>query len=155
MLAKLIPRCAMLTAGTVIGISFVAQPLKFRAGDVPLAHLVRAGSAIFHGSHALQLVVLSALVLLALLPQAQARGALGLLSTALVSLLVQIALMPAFDLRVEALAAGQPQAPAAGLHLAYVALELLKLAALLSVGWRDRGIRDNARPCRPKRRLTN
>ena len=84
MLAKLIPRCAMLTAGTVIGISFVAQPLKFRAGDVPLAHLVRAGSAIFHGSHALQLVVLSALVLLALLPRAQARGALGLLSTALV-----------------------------------------------------------------------
>ncbi len=134
MLARLVPRIALLTAGTVIGISFVAQPLKFRADDVPLAHLVRAGSAIFHGSHALQLAVLCGLVLLALLPRTRARSALGLLIAALGSLLVQIALMPTFDLRVEALAAGQPQAPAAGLHMAYVACELIKLASLLGVG---------------------
>lgn len=132
MLARLVSRIALLTAGTVIGISFVAQPLKFRADDVPLAHLVRAGSAIFHGSHALQLAVLCGLVLLALLTRA--RGALGLLIAALGSLLVQVALMPAFDLRVEALAAGQPQAPAAALHMAYVACELLKLASLVIVG---------------------
>jgi len=146
MLANLIPRGAMLTAGSVIGISFVAQPLKFRADDVPLAHLVSAGSAIFHGSHALQWVVLSALVVLALLRPAETRGALGLLFAALGSLLMQIALMPAFDQRVEALAAGQPAAPAAGLHLAYVALELVKLAALLRVGTQGHGILEGTRP---------
>jgi ABC-type xylose transport system permease subunit len=155
MLAKLIPRVAMLTAGAVIGISFVAQPLKFRADDVPLAHLVRAGSAIFHGSHALQLVVLCALVVLALLRLAETRGALGMLVAALGSLLMQIALMPAFDRRVEALAAGQPAVPAAGLHLAYVALELVKLAALLSVGGLGRGIREDTRPDGPACRQTN
>jgi hypothetical protein len=149
MWATLVPRVATLTAGSVIGISFVAQPLKFRADDVPLAHLVRAGSAISHGSHALQGVVLCALVALALLRPAATRGALGWLIAALGSLLLQSALMPAFDRRVEALAAGQPAGPAAGLHLAYVALELVKLASLLRLGGLELGIRNGTRSDRP------
>lgn len=150
MVSQLVQRGAWLTAGVVIGVSFVAQALKFRAQDVPLAHLVSAGSAIFHGAHLLQLLLFAALGGLALAQTAPARRALGLLAVAMASLLLQFALMPAFDARVAALAAGTPLPPAPWLHGAYAALELLKVAALVAVGRFERAP-VNARDLRERR----
>jgi hypothetical protein len=42
---------AVLLAGVIIGISLVAQPVKFTASGVALAQQVRIGSVIFHASH--------------------------------------------------------------------------------------------------------
>ncbi len=142
----LLPRAAMLVAGLVAGVSFIAQPLKFRAQDVPLAQLVSAGSAIFHGAHALQLLVLPLLLAAALRWRAHDGAAPALLAAASAALLLQLALMPAFDARVAALAAGQTLPPAPWLHVAYGALELAKLAALLAAGLRGCRVDDPAAP---------
>jgi hypothetical protein len=52
---------AVLMIGIVVGISFIAQPIKFTAANVPPAQQVRSGSVTFHASHKDQLAVLLAL----------------------------------------------------------------------------------------------
>jgi hypothetical protein len=53
---------AALTAGVVVGVSFIAQPVKFTAAGIGLAEQVRIGSVIFHASHKVQLALLLVLV---------------------------------------------------------------------------------------------
>jgi hypothetical protein len=136
MVEKLVRQTATLAAGLVIRVSFVAQPLKFRAAGVHLRDLVQVGSVIFHGSRALQAALLTALFALALTPRRRDAGPWLGSGTALAALALQLASMPSLDLRVAALASGQPLPPGPPLHAAYVLLELVKVAAPLTVAWR-------------------
>ncbi len=147
---------AVLTVGVVVGISFVAQPVKFSAADVALAQQVRIGSVIFHASHKVQLALLFATVLALLLTRplvlplalpsalaaaaahrrAHALGPFAGLAVAGAALALQwLWLMPLLDERVAALSSGPAPLPQAWLHLAYAALEIGKLFGLLALAW--------------------
>lgn len=127
---------ATLTAGVVIGISFVAQPVKFNAADVALAQQVRIGSVIFHASHQVQLVMLVLLAGAMLVARVPSTWLWSCAAAAVIALAVQaLVLMPRFDARVAALSAGQALASQPGLHGSYIALEVIKVLALAAVAW--------------------
>jgi hypothetical protein len=131
---------ATLTIGVVVGISFIAQPAKFSAADVTLAQQVRIGSVIFHASHKVQAVLLLALALVLVWGARRTLSPWAAGVTAASALALQVAwLMPLLDVRVASLSAGQNLAPQRWLHLGYIVLDLLKLAALLLFAWRAAG----------------
>jgi hypothetical protein len=140
--ARLLSTLAALTTGVVAGVSFLAQPAKFAAADVPLAHLVSAGSAIFHASHHVQVALLLVLAIVSVLARRRDATSWLTLAGATVALAAQAALMPVLDARVLALARGEALAPQPLLHVAYVALEVAKVAALLTLAWRARASTD-------------
>lgn len=125
---------AALMVGVVIGISFIAQPVKFSAADVALAQQVRIGSVIFHASHQVQAVMLVSLAAAILLTRLNSGGVWSAMAVASASLSAQaMFLMPRLDARVIALSAGQVLAPQPSLHVAYAALEVTKLLALAAL----------------------
>jgi hypothetical protein len=127
---------AALTAGVVVGVSFIAQPVKFTAAGVGLAEQVRIGSVIFHASHKVQLALLLGLTVGVCCTRLRAPWPLALLTVATVGLSIQwLWLMPLFDARVAALSQGQTLPTRPGLHGCYVALEIGKVAALLGLAW--------------------
>jgi len=119
--------------GMVLAISFLEAPLKFRAPDVTLRVGLGIGRIVFRALNAVETVL--ALVLVAALvahrPQA---GGLAALTVAVVVLLVQLlAVRPRLTRRSDAVLAGA-DAPRSRAHHAYVALESLKVVALLTGG---------------------
>jgi hypothetical protein len=136
MAARIVCLLSAATAAVVAGGSFLAQPARFLAADVPMAQLVSVGSVIFHVSHQVQCVLL--LALMAGLAAARLRllAPWLLFGVACAALASQAALMPVFDERVLTLAAGHVLPARLLLHAAYIALEMLKVAALLALAWR-------------------
>ncbi len=123
----------LLALGTVAGVSFLAQPAKFLTPELSLPQLVSVGSTLFGVSHAVQwgwLVLLGFVV-----PRAKAQQALAwalLVGIALVLCLQQFGLMPPLEARLVALKRGLQPEPSL-LHVAYIVLETIKLAALLGL----------------------
>ncbi|GAA3354972.1 hypothetical protein [Saccharopolyspora gregorii] len=119
--------------GMVLAISFVEAPLKFRAPGVTAPIGLGIGRLVFRALNAVELVL--ALVVLSCLaartPPVATWVASGLAVAALAAQLLLV--RPVLGRRTRAVLAGQepPRSPA---HLAYVALEVGKLVALLTGG---------------------
>lgn len=138
--------------GMVLGISFLAAPVKFQAPSLSLAVGLDVGRHVFgvFGTAELAFALLSLLLML------WSRPSLGVrLSVVLAVAVVAVQalwLLPALDERVEVILAGGTPPPAP-YHLAYIALEAVKLAAVLFTGvgslrsalWRERR-RDSSAP---------
>lgn len=123
---------ALLWLGLLLGVAFLATPVKFSAPSLTLPVALDVGRHTFSAFNKVEWV-LSAALLLALLGGARTR--LGcVLAVALIALVVAetLWLLPALDQRVGLIIAGQ-QPPASALHEIYIALELVKLAALVLV----------------------
>ncbi|MCW5716877.1 MAG: hypothetical protein KIS68_03485 [Bauldia sp.] len=124
------PAVALLWAGLLLGVSFLATPVKFTAQSLTLPVALDVGQATFHLLAKIEWVALALLVITAV----SARLPLwhfAVIALVAACLLVQtLALLPSLDARVAAIIAGEA-VPASSLHLAYVACEMLKLILLL------------------------
>lgn len=124
---------AFLWSGMVLAISFLEAPLKFRAPDVTLRIGLGIGRLVFRALNAVELgwaVLLTG----ALVVAAPATGLLVAPAVAVAVLAVQLlAVRPRLTRRSDAVLAGA-DAPRSHAHLAYVGLELVKVAALLVGG---------------------
>jgi hypothetical protein len=119
--------------GMVLAISFLEAPLKFRAPGVTLPLGLGIGRLVFRALNAVELAlaVVLAVCLAAGGPGAGAAVAAG---AAIVALLVQlVAVRPALTRRSDRVLAGE-DAPRSHGHHVYVALELVKVAALIAAG---------------------
>ncbi|WP_433366760.1 hypothetical protein ACQPZX_38355 [Actinoplanes sp. CA-142083] len=117
--------------GMVLGISFLEAPLKFRAPGVTLPIGLGIGRLVFRALNAVE-VVLAAGIAVALLAGG-ARGWVAFL-VAVVALAVQLlAVRPALTRRSHAILEGL-DAPRSRGHHAYVALEIVKVVALIVTG---------------------
>jgi len=131
-------------AGAMLGVSFLAAPAKFTVAALTLPVALEVGRATFHLFHGVELGLLAAMALLAALPGGRA-AILPVLGLCLLVLAQQLGLTPAMDARIAAIAAGEAVPPSRH-HLAYVALELGKLALAL---WTALSMqRDLQRDCR-------
>jgi hypothetical protein len=124
----------LLWAGVLIGVSFLAAPAKFAAPSLSLPVAMEVGRQEFH---ALNLVETGfALVTLALAAVARPGRTiwLGLGLAAMLVVVQGLWLLPVLDARAETIIQGgtPPEAP---WHTLYVAAEVLKLLALLVIGW--------------------
>ncbi len=121
----------LLWAGMVAGISFLEAPLKFTAPHITVALGVGIGRVVFHALNKVE-IGLCALALSSALYLRVPRllgGALALLTGLL--LLQTFWLLPALDVRAEALLAGHAP-PANSLHMLYAAAEAVKLLLVLT-----------------------
>ncbi|RKT87716.1 hypothetical protein SAMN05421805_101966 [Saccharopolyspora antimicrobica] len=119
--------------GMVLAISFLEAPLKFRAPGVDLRTGLAIGRLVFRALNTAEVVL--ALVIALSLATAQPGGtpvAAGAAAIVLLALQL-VAVRPRLSRRTAAVLAGEG-GPRAKAHLWYVALELLKVIALLLLG---------------------
>ena len=88
--------------GLLLGLSFVATPAKFLAGNVPLEHLLAVGRVTFRASLAVEGAML---LLLLLVSPGRLRWAAAAIAAVLTA--QHLLLMPALDARTLAVMAGE------------------------------------------------
>jgi len=121
---------AFVWLGLVLGISFLEAPLKFRAPGVTVRIGLGIGRIVFRALNRVELALLVVL-LAAAVAEPALRVAVGLLAVALgVQLLV---LRPRLNRRSDRVLAGE-DVPRSREHLGYVAVEVLKIVLLATVG---------------------
>jgi len=119
--------------GMVVAISFVEAPLKFRAPDVTLRIGLGIGRLVFRALNTAESIfaIVIVVTIVAGLPTAGAVSA----AVAVASLVAQlVAIRPRLTRRSDAVLAGEVTPPRASSHHAYIAMEILKVAALLVAG---------------------
>lgn len=124
---------ALVWAGMVLGVPFLATAAKFLAPSLSLPVALDVGRHTFEVFIAVEIGLAS--VLIALLILRAQRRALYLLA-AIPCLIVAVDflwLRPVLDARVEIILQGGHPAPS-HLHTVYIVLECIKLAALLALG---------------------
>jgi hypothetical protein len=124
----------MLWAGVVIGVSFLAAPAKFGALGLSLPVAMEVGRREFGALNLTELVL--AVVTLALAAYARPERViwLGLGLAAVIVILQWLWLLPVLDARAELIIRGETPQPAPW-HALYIGAEVLKLLALLVIGW--------------------
>lgn len=119
--------------GMVLAISFLEAPLKFRAPGVTVRIGLGIGRLVFRALNAVEAVLAAVLVIAVGLGGAPPR-VIAAAAAAVAALLVQLAAVrPGLTRGSDRVLAGE-DAPRSRAHYAYVALELVKVAALLAAG---------------------
>jgi hypothetical protein len=119
--------------GMVLAISFLEAPLKFRAPGVTTVIGLGIGRLVFRALNVAE-VVLALVVVVALLLAGVPVGPGVVVGVLVVVLLAQLVLVrPRLNRRSDRVLAGEPL-PRSRLHLAYIGLEVVKVAALVVLG---------------------
>jgi hypothetical protein len=119
--------------GMVAAISFLEAPLKFRAPNVTLQIGLGIGRLVFRALNTIE--VAFALVIAAIVVSGPTRGGITVaIAVAVAALAVQlVAVRPALTRRADKVLAGS-DGPRSHAHYAYVALEAVKVIALVVAG---------------------
>ncbi len=119
--------------GMVLAISFLEAPLKFRAPNVTLQIGLGIGRLVFRALNTVELVFAAGIVLavLASRPSVPVTAAFVVAVTALAAQLLVV--RPRLNRRSDEVLAGRVGPRSRG-HYVYVALELIKVVALLVAG---------------------
>ncbi|MFI2204301.1 hypothetical protein ACH47Z_26660 [Streptomyces sp. NPDC020192] len=119
--------------GMVLAISFLEAPLKFRAPGVTIPVGLGIGRLVFRALNTVEAALAVVVIAAAAAGGAPARVT-GLTAAVAVLLLAQLAVVrPVLNRRSDRVLAGE-ELPRSRSHLWYVALELLKVAALIGLG---------------------
>ncbi|MFB9616810.1 hypothetical protein [Kutzneria kofuensis] len=117
----------------VLAISFVEAPLKFRAPNVTIPIGLGIGRLVFKALNGIECVLAVAVLGLVLVGGAGV-GVIASLAVVLVVLVVQLAAVrPRLNRRSDAVLAGE-EGPRSHAHVAYVALECVKVVGLIVLG---------------------
>tara|TARA_R110002020_G_scaffold29585_13_gene93484 strand:+ start:7673 stop:8161 length:489 start_codon:yes stop_codon:yes gene_type:complete len=120
---------AIIWLGMLLGVSFIATPVKFEAPSLSLPVALEIGKATFSLFSRIEWGT-AALLMLSILA-CKRRPLSGLLGAAIVAILIAESfwLLPILDARVEAIISGTPT-PADWHHVVYIAMEIIKMAGL-------------------------
>ncbi|MDF3049087.1 MAG: hypothetical protein K0R87_725 [Pseudonocardia sp.] len=119
--------------GMVLAISFLEAPLKFRAPGVTTVIGLGIGRLVFRALNVAE-VVLALVVVVALVLAGVTTGPGVAIGVLVVVLLAQLVLVrPRLNRRSDRVLAGETL-PRSRLHLAYIGLEVVKVAALVVLG---------------------
>lgn len=122
---------ALVWAGMVLGVCFLATPAKFFAPSLPRPIALDVGRHTFRTFGRVEMALAA---LLRLRAATSPREPLLALAPCLIVLWQALWLRPRLDTRTLQAMGGRAPQPSRGLHLAYVADEAAKLAALLVFG---------------------
>lgn len=129
---------AFVWAGMVLGVSFLATPIKFRAASLTLPVALDVGRATFHAFQKVEWMLAG--LLTAAVAHSQLNGdGLPTVDWAFFGIAIAIVLLqtfwliPKLDVRVAATIAGE-DLERSHLHTGFAALEALKVLALITIG---------------------
>ena len=125
----LVGAVACVWLGLVVGISFLEAPLRFRAPGVTLAVGLGIGRVVFAALNRVEAVLAAVVVLAAVLGPHPLEVVVSA-AIATVALVAQLVLVR----RSTRVLMGE-QGPRSRVHHAYVALEIVKVVALVALGW--------------------
>lgn len=125
----------LLWAGLSIGVAFLATPAKFLAPSLTLPVALDVGQHTFRVYNGAELMLLGVVLVMGIWSRSRKRWYLAALLPTVVVLLQTLWLIPALDLRVMAIHAGQSPLPPSNLHTAYVGAEVVKVLWLLCQGF--------------------
>lgn len=133
---RLLVFTGLLWLGMIVGISFVATPLKFLAPGVTLGIGLDIGRLVFGVFNKIEIAFALLMAFLILLGKKKDKSlvAFGLVGLALA--LQTIWLLPALVERIQWVLEGQQLSPSS-LHSIYVGLEALKIMALAVFGFQN------------------
>ncbi|MGH3723032.1 MAG: hypothetical protein ACRDUS_02750 [Mycobacterium sp.] len=119
--------------GMVVAISFVETPLKFRAPGVTIQVGLAIGRLVFRALNIVECVLAAALVALFV----AGHGSWGVVVAGIVAsacLAIQLVVIrPVMGRRTNAIRAGATYTGRSRVHLAYIAVEVVKVLALIAV----------------------
>ncbi|MFF0633323.1 hypothetical protein ACFYTS_12575 [Nocardia sp. NPDC004151] len=119
--------------GMVLAISFIEAPLKFRAPNVTLAIGLGIGRLVFRALNGVE-SLFAILILAAVWADPPGSATTAAVAVAIGALAIQLlAVRPRLTRRSDAVLAGA-EGPRSRSHYAYVCLEVVKAAALLTAG---------------------
>jgi hypothetical protein len=119
----------------VLAISFLETPLKFRAPGITLALGLGIGRLVFRALNRVEAILAIALIAVCAAGLRPSTTSWVLLGIVAVLLVVQIGVLrPQLDRRALQIIAGREVAPSSH-HLAYIGLEVAKIALLVALGW--------------------
>ncbi|MYR59441.1 hypothetical protein GTY54_25460 [Streptomyces sp. SID625] len=122
--------------GLVLGISFLEAPLKFRAPGVTIPVGLGIGRLVFRALNRVEAAA-AAVVVVAVAAGGAPAPVIALTAAVAVLLLVQLLLVrPRLNRRSDRVLSGEEpvDGPRSHDHLVYVALEIVKVAALIALG---------------------
>ena len=123
--------------GMVAAISFIEAPLKFQAPGITIPLGLGIGRLVFRALNSVEAVWAVVLIVAVVLGDGWSTTALVALGVAVAALIVQIvAVRPVLSRRTDAVLAAPDDVPAerSGAHLWYVGFDLIKVAALITLG---------------------
>ena len=130
---------ALVWFGMLIGVSFIATPVKFSAPTLDLPTALDVGRVTFHLFARIELALIIALAtLIFIVRPARKLIIFSSLLLAAIVLAQNFWLIPELDTRVAAVISGAPKAPSSH-HTIYVAGEILKLIILAFIAVVGRG----------------
>ncbi len=134
-----IARCAlgaliMLWAGVLIGVSFLAAPAKFNAPGLSLPVAMEVGRREFGALNLAEIALAVMSLALAAYARPERTIWLGLGLAALIVVVQWLWLLPVLDARAELIIRGETPEPAPW-HALYMGAEVVKLLALVVIGW--------------------
>ncbi len=119
--------------GMVLAISFLEAPLKFRAPGVDLRTGLAIGRLVFRALNTVEVILAAGLAAAILTASPPVAGRISA-GVAILVLAIQLAAVrPRLSRRSERILAGQ-DAPRSASHYSYIALEIVKVAALVATG---------------------
>ncbi|MBN9565074.1 MAG: hypothetical protein J0G29_03125 [Alphaproteobacteria bacterium] len=111
--------------GIVLGMSFLATPVKFQAPHLTLPVALEVGKVTFHLLHKVEWGLFALAVIMAYLTQISKKTYLGILILVAILLVQNFWLIPILDLRIDSIVAGITPEPG-HFHLFYIISEVFK-----------------------------
>ena len=131
---NILPAIYLIWAGLILGVSFIATPIKFQAPNLTMPVALEVGKVTFHLFNMIEWSVITAIIILTAMSSNFPKkwlmpvSLLGLIS------LQTFWLLPVLDVRTDEVIAGGIPAPG-HYHWFYVAAEILKLSLTIMAAW--------------------
>lgn len=133
-MVKLLEVILILWAGLVLGVSFIATPVKFMAKSLSMPTALDVGRVTFHAFNKVEWVFFAITLLIALFNTKSLGHLLCLAALGALLCFETFYLLKELDIRVMRIIAGEAVKPRM-VHWLYVAADALKVIMLLTSGW--------------------
>lgn len=131
---KLLPAVYLIWAGLILGVSFIATPIKFQAPHLTMPVALEVGKATFHLFNLIEwCVIIAALILIAISSKTTRNWSMAVALLSIV-MLQTFWLLPVLDVRADTVIAGGTPDPG-HYHWFYIAAEMAKLILTIMAAW--------------------
>lgn len=129
-----LPAIYLIWAGLILGISFIATPVKFQSPQLTMPMALDVGKATFHLFNTIEwFIIIALIVLTAISSDIPKKWPITVLLFCIVALQT-FWLLPVLEVRVNAVIAGGTPVPGQ-YHELYIVLEIFKLALTIAAAW--------------------
>lgn len=131
---KILPAIYLIWAGLILGVSFIATPVKFEAPHLTMPVALEVGKATFHLFNLIEwCVIIAAIMLTALSSKTSQNWSMAIMLLSIV-MLQTFWLLPVLDVRADEVIAGGTPDPG-HYHWFYIIAEIFKLVLTIMAAW--------------------